>query len=182
MARRRPHVAILSPFDLFFLGVAFILAWSWDTAVSAWNLAPVLASQHLAADPRLLRVDDLPPGGLAALLDVVPSSSLPGRLADDLWADRYVSGFAPLQRAIVAVVVEERIDRDSQMLLLLNTLPMGNLGETPVRGLDEASMAFFGKRCTELDTQEFHTLVSMIAPDGAPLPPLPEPPVALARG
>jgi membrane carboxypeptidase/penicillin-binding protein len=144
-------------------------AWLWGVASTAWTDAPALVSRRLAADRDVLHVEDLPPGGLAVLLrredprffghgglDADHDTTITLSVAADLWPQA-----AGLELAMRAWILDKRIDKDTQLVLFLNRVPVGD-DLAAVRGLDEAARRFFGKSCRELDPDEFEVLLTLI--------------------
>jgi hypothetical protein len=152
--------------DLLFLGSLSLAGWAWGVAVEAWCDIPGAAAAVLRGDHNVLHIEDLPPGGLALVSDV-RMLGIDDELALELHPPRSSGPFQRVEEWIVSSVVATRLDPDTALVVWLNTVPVGTLDGSEVRGLDAGARTWFRKRVTELSTDEFATLVSMVGLDRA---------------
>lgn len=157
MHRTRPLALPRTPAQLVAILLLVAGSWCWDAAVRTWTTTPTVVAATLQADPRLLRPADLPATAVATLV----SRPIAHALAADL-----LGATSFIDRTVAAWVLAHRLDDETQLVLYLNTVPMGERGGRAVRGLDDAAIVFFGKRVTELDADELTVLLGMTAPAG----------------
>lgn len=189
--RRVPRVAACLTLVLcaYLLAVA---AWSWllaprvlEAAVAASPLPiealpPAMLRALLAVEDPAFRshpgVDPRSPGqglttitqALAKLLFLRGEVPAPFRPAQSLF--RFVwraTGGFDLGRDVMALVLDRRCDKETQLRLFVNHVYMGELDGRQLVGIGEAARAFFGKQPGELSESEGLALVAMIeAPNG----------------
>jgi membrane peptidoglycan carboxypeptidase len=131
---------------------------------------------RIQSTPYALRPDDLGPWRQEALLKVVDPSfprhggvdfKTPGQgiatitqtLAQLLFFDDFAAGTDKLRQSILAAyVLDPLLSKQDQLLLYINMVPMGGR----IKGLAEASQAYFHKPFAELSQDEYLALVGDI--------------------
>ena len=147
-------------------------AWVADVCGHAWIDAPGRAADVLVADRDVMHVDDLPPGGLALLLTERDPGFF-GHSGLDAAGPTVTSSVSralfgaqgPLASGLAAVVVDRRLDKDTQLVLWLNTAPVRVADGRVVHGFDNAARVLFGAPVADLDLAELRELVARVDAD-----------------
>lgn len=84
-----------------------------------------------------------------------------------LYFKEFKPGFRKLKQSLIArFVVNEKLDKNQQLEIFINSVYMGNLDGKTIYGLGAASQAYYKKEISQLSENEYLSLVAMlIGPD-----------------
>src|SRR5262249_40989976 len=134
--------------------------WAAGTMVWAYNAAPEIVARHLASRPVRVTPDDLPAGGLDMLLRVEDPRffshpgvdlSTPGAgyttitqgIVKFLFFDHFRRGLDKIRQTLIALALDRRIDKRTQLTVLLSSAYMGSLRDgREVHGFAEAAQVY----------------------------------------
>jgi membrane carboxypeptidase/penicillin-binding protein len=157
-----------------------ITAYYVATVVQARRITPVMTDSILKSDAIRIRVADLPDGWLDMLLKVEDPRfyqhngidlSTPGAgittvtqgMVKYLYFKNFKPGIAKLRQSLIAIfALNALVPKDTQLLIFINTVYLGQMDGKPVRGFEQAAEIYFRKRFNQLSTDEYLSLVAMI--------------------
>jgi hypothetical protein len=160
--------------------LAAFLLWAGWTIAWAYSAAPGIVARHLASRPVVVTPGDLPPGGLDMLLRVEDPRffshhgvdlSTPGAgyttitqgIVKFLFFDRFRPGLAKIRQTLIALAVDRRIDKRTQLTVLLSSAYMGSTPEgREIHGFAEAARVDYGKDLRSLSRREVLSLVALL--------------------
>ena len=167
------------------LGVIALAAfYSIWVVAQAYMETPAIIARATAPDKTPLRLEDFPPDYLDALLKVEDPSfyshhgvdlMTPGAgyttitqaLVKQLYFEHFKPGFAKLKQSLIALVLDRRVDKSTQLRIFVNLVYMGGLGSVDIHGFSDAARFYYGKEFKEMSRDEYLALVAMIiGPDG----------------
>jgi len=152
--------------------------------VNAYFETPRIVSEILVSDKMVLRLEDFPDDYLHILLTVEDPNfyshngvdlSTPGAgittIAQGIvkyhYFEHFKPGIAKLKQSLIALVLNSRVDKNTQLRIFINTIYMGTLNGQRIGGFNDAARVYYGKSFSELTGNEYLSLVAMIvAPDG----------------
>lgn len=84
-----------------------------------------------------------------------------------LYFKEFKPGYRKLKQSLIArFVVNEKLDKNQQLEIFINSVYMGNLKGEKLYGLSQSSQAYYGKEVYHLSDDEYLSLVAMlIGPD-----------------
>ncbi len=161
--------------------------WAIATLIWAYAAAPGIVARHLASRPVRVTPDDLPAGGLDMLLPVEDPRFFVHRGVDlftpgagyttitqgivkFLFFDHFRHGIDKARQTLIALALDRRIDKRTQLTVFLSSVYMGSVPEgrleREVHGFAEASRAYYGKDLRALSRTEYLSLVALpVAPN-----------------
>jgi membrane peptidoglycan carboxypeptidase len=72
-----------------------------------------------------------------------------------------------LRQSLIALVLDRRVDKQTQLRLFINSFILGNCQRKQIYGFSEAAQAYFGKQFSRLTRDQYLSLVAMIvSPNG----------------
>jgi membrane peptidoglycan carboxypeptidase len=159
-----------------FFGV--LLFYCFVTVAEGYLRASDIVGRNLASRPAVLRADSLSPEQLTILLTVEDPAFFrhhgldfhtPGAgmttiaqgLVKFLYFESFYPGIAKCQQSLLAVGFDARIDKKTQLAILLNSGYMGQYRGREVHGFDEAAHAYFGRSFAQLTRGQYIALVAM---------------------
>jgi len=165
---------------------AILLAVAHYTAVvlQARRATPEIVASLLGSGDVRLQLSDFSDERLRALLAVEDPAfyahngmdlSTPGGgittitqgMVKYLYFERFRPGIAKLRQTLIAVfALDALVDKDTQLLIFVNTARLGSHEAEPVRGFADAAEAYFGKPFAALDDDEYLALVAMVIAPG----------------
>lgn len=81
--------------------------------------------------------------------------------------ERFKPGIAKFKQSLIALVLNSRVDKDTQLRIFVNTVYMGTHDGQRVGEFNDAARAYYEKNFSELTKDEYLSLVAMlVAPDG----------------
>jgi membrane carboxypeptidase/penicillin-binding protein len=137
-----------------------------------------IALKKIESAPRTMLVSDLTGEQLAELLLACDpdfythkgySFHAPGfrtitqRLVEQYYFKQYQPWLEMVPGTIDAHELNNRMSKDGQLLVFLNTTPFGTSREHDVRGFQEAAQYFFDKKFRELNRDEYISILAMLA-------------------
>ena len=150
----------------------------------ARQATPAIVERVLASDAMRLELADFPPGWIEALLAVEDPAfyahdgmdlrspgagltTLTQAMVKYLYFDDFQPGLAKLRQTLIAVfALDALVDKDTQLLMFVNTIGLGQWEGRTVRGFGAAAEAYYGKPFAELTRREYLALLAMpIAPE-----------------
>jgi hypothetical protein len=76
-------------------------------------------------------------------------------------------GIAKLRQSLIALVLDRRVDKQTQLRLFVNSVYLGNCRGKQIYGFSEAAQAYFGQPFSRLTRDQYLALVAMIvSPNG----------------
>lgn len=75
--------------------------------------------------------------------------------------DNFQPGLAKYKQSILALVLDSGMSKESQLILVLNTIQLGYINGAKIQGFPNASRAYFGKAFGEINHHEYLSLVAM---------------------
>jgi membrane peptidoglycan carboxypeptidase len=76
-------------------------------------------------------------------------------------------GVAKLRQSLIALVLDGKVDKQTQLRIFVNSVYLGNCRGKQIYGFSDAAQAYFGKRFSRLTRDEYLSLVAMIVgPNG----------------
>lgn len=164
------------------LAVLALGAALWAAATMAWAYAtaPGIVARHLASRPVRVTPDDLPAGGLDMLLRVEDPRffshpgvdlSTPGAgyttitqgIVKFLFFDHFRHGIDKVRQTLIALAVDRRIDKRTQLTVLLSSAYMGSVPDgREIHGFAEAARVYYGKDLRTLSRSEYLSLVALL--------------------
>ncbi len=169
-------------FALTLIGV--IIIYYAVIVVNAYFETPRIVSEILASDKMVVRLEDFPDDYLHILLTVEDPNfyshngvdlSTPGAglttitqgIVKHYYFENFKPGIAKLKQSLMALVLNNRVDKKTQLRIFINTVYMGTLDGQRISGFNDAAKVYYGKKFSELTRDEYLSLVAMIvAPDG----------------
>jgi membrane carboxypeptidase/penicillin-binding protein len=164
--------------------LALILLYYAGTMIKAYIETPRLMARITRSDRMVLRPEEFPAGWLQALLTVEDPNfyahngidlTTPGAgittitqaLVKLYYFDHFKPGIAKLRQSLIALVVDRRVDKQTQLRVFVNSVYLGNCRGKQIYGFSDAAQAYFGKRFSQLTRDEYLSLVAMIvSPNG----------------
>ena len=164
--------------------VGLIILYYVAVVIKAYIETPKIISQILASDKMVLRLEDFPDDYLRVLLTVEDPNFYSHHGVDLLtpgagittvtqgivkyhYFEHFKPGVAKLKQSLIALVLNGRVDKTTQLRIFVNTIYMGTVDERRVSGLSDAARVYYGKDFSELSRDEYLSLVAMIVgPDG----------------
>ncbi|MFQ5637870.1 MAG: biosynthetic peptidoglycan transglycosylase [bacterium] len=81
----------------------------------------------------------------------------------------FFDGFSPgflrykkMNQSLIAWILNQRVDKNTQLQIFINSVFLGNHNSTEVIGFQEGSKVYFNKEFSQLNGDEFLSLVAMI--------------------
>jgi membrane peptidoglycan carboxypeptidase len=163
---------------------ALILLYYAGTTLQAYLITPGLIARITHSDRMVLRPEQFPSGWLQALLTVEDPHfythdgidlSTPGAgittitqaLVKLYYFHPFKPGIAKLRQSLIALVLNHRVDKQTQLRIFVNSVYMGNWRGKQIYGLSDAAQAYFGKPFSRLTRDQYLALVAMIVgPNG----------------
>jgi membrane carboxypeptidase/penicillin-binding protein len=180
-SRKRRHRPLRSLLLLMSAGLLLALIWSTVIVLDARRRTPEVLDRIMASQAMPLTAQSFPPRYLDLLLAVQDPTfhdhhganllAAPGRtttvtqaLVKYLYFERYERGVInKIRQTLIAVFALDALTTKEQQLdLFVNTVYLGRVNGWQVRGFDQASQMYFGRDLTELDENEFLSLVAML--------------------
>jgi membrane carboxypeptidase/penicillin-binding protein len=136
------------------------------------------AIARMKAEPQTTKVSDLTGEQLAELFQLYDPDfythkgyslhstgfrSITQRLVEQYYFTDYQAWLEMAPGTIDAWVLNREMTKDEQLHVFLNTAQFGTSHEHPVRGFQEAAEAFFQKKFSELNQDEYLSILSMLA-------------------
>jgi membrane carboxypeptidase/penicillin-binding protein len=167
-------VSLLALFLLYYAG----------TTLQAYIETPRLIAQITRSDRMVLRPEQFPADRLQALLTVEDPHfyahngvdlTTPGAgittitqaLVKLYYFHPFKPGIAKLRQSLIALVLDRRVDKQTQLRIFINSVYLGNCRGKQIYGFSEAARAYFDKRFSQLTRDEYLSLVAMIVgPNG----------------
>ncbi len=164
--------------------VSLIILYYMTVVIKAYIETPRIVSQILTSDKMVLRLEDFPEDYLHILLSVEDPNfyahhgvdlSTPGAGITTItqgivkyhYFEHFKPGIAKLKQSLMALVLDARVDKDTQLRIFVNTIYMGTINGRRVSGFGDAARVYYGKNFSELSRGEYLSLVAMIVgPDG----------------
>jgi transglycosylase-like protein len=162
--------------------LALVLLYYAGTMLQAYLVTPRLIARITHSDRMVLRPEQFPSGWLQALLTVEDPHfythdgidlSTPGittitqALVKLYYFHPFKPGIAKLRQSLIALVLDRRVDKQTQLRIFVNSVYMGNCRGKQIYGLSDAAQAYFGKPFSRLTRDEYLSLVAMIVgPNG----------------
>jgi len=167
-----------------FLFLALILlilvaGYSLFVVVKAYIETPAIISSALASNKMTLRLEDFSEEHLNDLLAVedpgfyshhgvdvwTPGAgytTITQGLVKQLYFEHFTPGLSKLKQTLIALVLDRRVDKKTQLLLFINSVYLGNVNGRDVNGFGDGAQVYFGKNFSELTRDEYLSLVAMI--------------------
>ncbi len=163
--------------------LGIIIAYYAVVMIIGYVQTPKLVAARTASAQMALAADQLSAEHLHILLTVEDPNffshngvdlSTPGAglttitqaLAKDLYFEEFRPGLAKLKQSLLALALDQRVDKWQQLDLFINTAYFGNHEGKPVHGFAAAARTYFNKEFAELTREEYIALVAMlIAPN-----------------
>ena len=164
--------------------VGLIILYYTTVVVKAYIETPEIISKILNSDKIVLRLEDFPDNYLRILLTVEDPSfyshrgvdfSTPGGgittvtqgIVKYHYFENFKPGIAKLKQSLIALVLNARVDKTTQLRIFVNTIYMGTINGQRISGFSDAARIYYGKNFSELSRDEYLSLVAMIVgPDG----------------
>lgn len=164
--------------------VALIVLYAGVTIGEGYVRAPAVVARQLLATPPVLTAESLSPEQLRILLRVEDPAFFshhgldlrtPGAgmttitqgLVKFLYFPHFRPGLAKIRQSLLAVGFDARIDKRTQLALLLNAEYLGTHDGRDVHGFENAARVYFDTDFRSLSREQFLSLVAMcIGPDG----------------
>lgn len=161
-----------------------IILYYVSVVIKAYIETPKIISKILASDKMVLRLEDFPDDYLHILLTVEDPNfyshngvdlSTPGAgittvtqgIVKYHYFEHFKPGIAKLKQSLMALVLNARVDKNTQLRIFVNTIYMGTLNEQRISGFSDAARVYYGKNFSKLSRDEYLSLVAMIVgPDG----------------
>lgn len=153
-------------------------------AIKAYADTPAVMARATALERMPLRLEDFPPDRLRALLAVEDPQfyshrgidlATPGAgittitqgLVKLYYFKQFRPGIAKLRQSVIALVMNRRLSKETQLRLFINSVYMGNYQGEQIYGFQRAARAYFDKEFAGLTKDEYLSLVAMIVgPNG----------------
>lgn len=156
-----------------------IVSYSTFVMIDGYVRTPALVAARMAAVEPALAADQLSAEYLHILLTVEDPEffshpgvdlSTPGAglttitqaLAKDLYFEQFRPGIAKVKQSLLALVLNLRVDKWTQLDLFINTVYLGNDSSRSVEGFPAAARVYFNKEFSALTREEYIALVAMI--------------------
>ncbi|HSS18569.1 MAG TPA: biosynthetic peptidoglycan transglycosylase [Pyrinomonadaceae bacterium] len=177
--RHKVRRAILFAVSLF---VAIVLAYCASVLITAYIDTPKVVAVATAPDRIKLQVKDVSPEFQQILLTVEDPAfythhgvdlSTPGAgwttITQGLVKIYFYNGFTPgtfryrkFGQSLIALVFNSRVDKQTQLLMFINSAYFGSPDGEDVVGFSDAAKVYFHKDFSELTRDEFVSLVAML--------------------
>jgi len=167
------------------LGMALcVVFYSAYVVIDAYARTPAIIARVTTADKLPLSLEDFPDGYLDSLLKVEDPGfyshhgidlTTPGAgyttitqaLVKQLYFEHFRPGLAKAKQSLIAMVLDRRVDKRTQLRIFVNTVYMGSPNGEDLHGFSDAARIYYGKDFKAISSDEYLALVAMIiGPDG----------------